>query len=109
MQTKDELIGELRDMAGEDGGVEAMAWAEDLYHRIAERATREMSIRCEEMAEFIGAVADDSVRACAFCIHRADNPCQNPGYNCADSVAAYIEARVKERMEAMEKANEEQR
>lgn len=99
MPTKDELIKEIAyRLRLETIDPNDRDPARTFYDRIADVATRELRIRCEEQAEFVNAVADDSVRACAFCIHRADNPCKSPGYNCADGVKAYIEARVKERM-----------
>jgi hypothetical protein len=106
MQTRDELISEMTHPYTEAEMDYALVICEKLYDRIAEVATREMSIRCEEQAEVIVYTANslqpNFCHRCGYfselrCLRDMDGSCI-ANATCADGVAAYIEARVKERM-----------
>jgi hypothetical protein len=106
MPTKDELIKEIAyRLRLETIDPNDRDPARTFYDRIAEVATRELRIRCEEQAKVIAAIIkppDKSV--CHRCGYFAGMGCIRKTYDglkdatCADGVAAYIEARVKERM-----------
>jgi len=105
MQTKDELISEMTHPYSEAEMDYALVICEKLYDRIAEVATREASIRCEEQEFVIIALINPPDKGvCNRCAYYAELRClcdtddRLKGASCADGVMAYIEARVKERM-----------